>query len=53
VEAPPETDGEVAARVRMAEVRESLMLMDHLFDALPDGDIVTSLFLPPCVAIPR
>jgi Ni,Fe-hydrogenase III large subunit len=47
VEAPPETDGEVAARVRMAEVRESLTLMDHLLDALPDGDIVTPLPTPP------
>jgi len=53
VEAPLETDGDVASRVRMAEVSESLMLMDHLLDELPDGDIVTSLFLPPCVAISR
>jgi Ni,Fe-hydrogenase III large subunit/NADH:ubiquinone oxidoreductase subunit C len=49
VEAPLETDGDVAARVRvrMAEVSESLMLMDHLLDALPEGDIVTPLLTPP------
>ena len=49
VEVPVESGGDVAARVRvrMAEVRESLTLMDHLLDILPEGDIATSLLAPP------
>jgi Ni,Fe-hydrogenase III large subunit/NADH:ubiquinone oxidoreductase subunit C len=50
---PLETDGDVAARVRvrMAEVRESLTLMDHLLDTLPGGDIAISLLTPPTGAM--
>jgi len=48
-----ETDGDVAARVqvRMAEVRESLTLMDRLLDTLPAGDIAEVLVAPPAGAM--
>jgi Ni,Fe-hydrogenase III large subunit len=44
-----ETAGDVAARVRvrMAEIRGSLELMDHLLDTLPPGDIAAILAMPP------
>jgi len=53
VETPLETDGDVAARVRvrMSEVRESLALMDHLLDGLPEGDIVEPFTAPPAGAM--
>jgi Ni,Fe-hydrogenase III large subunit/NADH:ubiquinone oxidoreductase subunit C len=49
VESARENDGDVAARVRvrMAEVRESLTLMDRLLDALPAGDIAEEFIAPP------
>jgi Ni,Fe-hydrogenase III large subunit/NADH:ubiquinone oxidoreductase subunit C len=49
VESPRETDGDVAARVRvrMAEVRESLRLMDRLLDALPIGATREDFIVPP------
>jgi Ni,Fe-hydrogenase III large subunit len=49
VRVPTETDGDVAARVRvrMAEVRTSLALMERLLLTMPEGDIVAEL--PPAV----
>ena len=43
-----ETEGDVAARVRvrMAEVRGSLWMLDRLLDALPEGEIVAPLPTP-------
>jgi Ni,Fe-hydrogenase III large subunit len=48
VEVPVETAGDVAARVRvrMAEVRISLALMDRLLDSLPEGEIGTPMPTP-------
>ncbi|AFL74814.1 NADH-quinone oxidoreductase subunit C [Thiocystis violascens] len=45
VEESAETEGDVAARVRvrMAEVRSSLWMLDRLLDALPEGEIVAPL----------
>jgi Ni,Fe-hydrogenase III large subunit len=53
VESPVEADGDVAARVRvrMAEVRQSLTLLDHLLDALPGGDIAVPPLTPPAGAM--
>jgi Ni,Fe-hydrogenase III large subunit/NADH:ubiquinone oxidoreductase subunit C len=53
VESVCETDGDVAARVRrrMAEVRESLRLMDGLLDTLPGGETVEDFLVPPAGAM--
>jgi Ni,Fe-hydrogenase III large subunit len=53
LESPVETDGDVAARVRvrMAEVRQSLTLMDHLFETLPAGEIADPMSVPPAGAM--
>jgi Ni,Fe-hydrogenase III large subunit len=50
VEVPVQREGDVAARVRVrvAEVRSSLWMLDRLLDALPNGDIVAPL--PPAAA---
>ncbi|TCT19040.1 NADH-quinone oxidoreductase subunit C [Thiobaca trueperi] len=48
VEVPVQTEGDVAARVRvrMAEVRGSLWMLDRLLDALPEGEIAAPLPSP-------
>lgn len=48
VEVPVQTEGDVAARarVRMAEVHDSLRLLDSLINTLPDGDIAAPLPAP-------
>lgn len=48
VEQSAETEGDVAARtrVRMAEVRASLWMLDRLLDALPEGAIAAPLPTP-------
>jgi len=53
MEVPVETEGDVAARVRvrMKEVRRSLWMMDDLIDALPAGAIAASLPAPPAGAL--
>ncbi len=45
---PAETDGDVAARVRvrMAEVQESLLIMDRLLRSLPAGPVAVELPRP-------
>lgn len=52
LEVPVETEGDVAARVRvrMAEVQGSLALMDRLLETLPAGPIVAPLSAPPAGA---
>ena len=53
LESPVETAGDVAARVRvrMAEVRQSLTLMDQLLEALPAGEIAAPMSVPPAGAM--
>jgi Ni,Fe-hydrogenase III large subunit len=53
VEVSVESAGDVAARVRvrMAEVRTSLALLEQLLDALPEGAIGTSVPVPPPDAV--
>ena len=53
MEVPVETEGDVAARVRvrMKEVRRSLWMMDDLIDALPAGAIAAPLPTPPAGAL--
>jgi Ni,Fe-hydrogenase III large subunit/NADH:ubiquinone oxidoreductase subunit C len=48
LEVPVEVDGDVAARVRVriAELRESLTLMDHLLESLPAGAIAEPFTAP-------
>ncbi len=48
VEVPAQREGDVAARVRvrMAEVRGSLWMLDRLLDALPEGEIAAPLPAP-------
>ncbi len=45
IEIPVQREGDVAARmrVRLAEVRGSLWMLDRLLDALPEGEIVALL----------
>ncbi len=52
IDVPVQSEGDVAARirVRMAEVRMSLDLMDQLLRTLPGGGIHTSLPDPPATA---
>ncbi len=48
VEVPVQTEGDVAARVRVriGEVRGSLWMLDRLLDALPEGEIAVPLPTP-------
>jgi Ni,Fe-hydrogenase III large subunit len=48
-----ESDGDVAARVRvrMAELKDSLRLMERLLDTLPDGEIAAPLPMPAAGAV--
>ena len=52
VDVPAQQEGDVAARVRvrMAEVRGSLWMLDRLLDALPEGEIAVPLPTPPAGA---